>query len=134
MQNNGDDLSKLRSTVQIGVIPDATTIHLAKKQREIARRQQEQDADVSLPAFIPMNQRTTKSREDTSVQKPLHASRLIREDMDADISEEEESLLPVQILDEAKRKKSVVQRTVLQHGSSSDEDEEVSMLHNCIMF
>lgn len=122
-----DELTKLRSNVQIGVIPDATTIHLAKKQREMARRQQEQELEANepLPSFIPLNKRTTKS-EDVLVHK-THNSRLVREEMDVDLSEDDEPLIL--------NKSSRTNRNVAfpyNREISSDEDEEV-ILRYCIM-
>ena len=106
------------------MIPDATTIHLAKKQREIARRQQEQELEgnESLPSFIPINRRTTKS-EDVQVHK-THNSRLVREEMDVDLSEDDEPLILNQ---SSKRNKNVVP---YNREISSDEDEEVILRHS----
>ncbi|KAI6646522.1 PAX3- and PAX7-binding protein 1 [Oopsacas minuta] len=114
------ELTKLRSNVQIGTIPDATTIHLAKKQREIARRKQEQDTSDPLPTFIPINKRTTKT-EDVLMHKTQHnSSRLIREEMDVDLSEEDECLTKNQDSDKNRQNKNPYNREI-----SSDEDEEV---------
>ena len=108
--------------MQIGIIPDANAIHLAKKQREIARRRQE--AVSPLPTFIPINKRTTiQDREEVQVEKPQHNSRLVREEMDVDLSEEDETLT-LNHNSNKSRKATIAYNQEL----SSDDDEVLQQL------
>ena len=109
--------------MQIGIIPDANAIHLAKKQREIARRKQEQETTSQLPTFIPINKRTTM--QELEVEKPQHNSRLIREEMDVDLSEEDESLT----LNHNSDKKRTVKMSYDEE-LTSEEDDEVILQSN----